>query len=200
MEYMSFGPHLARCRSFFSADCARARSLLVYGDGDGRFLASLCRIRPGLRALAVDGSPAMLRRAARRLPSGHRARLLLADARAFEPARTPEAPFDAIATHFFLDCLGQSELTELVARVTRAAGPDALWVVSDFAIPPHGPMRLLSSAVVALLYRAFGLLTGLEARRLPDHAAALAGAGWQLQARRRRLGGMLASECWRLRG
>jgi hypothetical protein len=50
--------------------------------------------------------------------------------------------------------------------------------------------------VIWLLYRAFGLLTGLAVCNLPDHAAALRAAGFNLRRRRSFLRGLLVAEVW----
>ncbi len=134
-----------------------------------------------IQVVAVDASGEMLRQAARRLPSGAQVRLVHADALGCDPAAFPEAPFDLIVTHFFLDCFDEAEIASLVSRVNGAAEDEALWVVSDFAIPRRPAARLAGTLIVRGLYLAFGLLTGLKARRLPDHGRVMREAGWILR-------------------
>jgi cyclopropane fatty-acyl-phospholipid synthase-like methyltransferase len=150
-----------------------------------------------IQVAAVDASEEMLRRTARRLPSSAPVRLVQADALAYEAAALPEAPFDLIVSHFFLDCFNEEELTALVARVNPAAARGAVWVVSDFAIPHKLVARQVGGVIVRGLYLAFGLLTGLSTRRLPDHARVFHEAGWRLEDRRTLLLGLLISERWR---
>ncbi|HZD45679.1 MAG TPA: class I SAM-dependent methyltransferase [Acidobacteriaceae bacterium] len=195
MEYFSFGLYLQRCRMLRIAEFPACRRALVYGDGDGRFLAELVRSAREMRIVAVDASSEMLRQAMKRRPS--EARLVQADALACEVSAFPEAPFDLIVSHFFLDCFDEEELSTLLARVNAAVGEDAVWVVSDFAIPPQPVARQLGRLVVGGLYLAFGLLTGLRTRRLPDHGRVMRECGWRLEDRRTLLLGLLASERWR---
>jgi SAM-dependent methyltransferase len=197
MEYFSFGPYLQQCRRLRIAEMTACRRALVYGDGDGRFLAELVRRLPEIRATTVDASSKMLLRLARRLPSGAQVRLLHADALECEPTGLPNAPFDLVVSHFFLDCFNEAEIASLVAHVNAAMEKTALWVVSDFAIPRRKPARLLGMLIVWGLYLAFGLLTGLRTRRLPDHAGVMRDAGWMLEDRRELLWGLLVSERWR---
>jgi len=197
MEYFSFGPYLQQCRRLRIVEMTTCRHALVYGDGDGRFLAELMRRAPEIRATAVDASSKMLLRLARRLPPETPVRLVHADALECEPARFPEAPFDLVVSHFFLDCLNETEMATLLAHVNDAADEAALWVVSDFAIPQRAPARLLGAWIVRGLYLAFGLLTGLRTRRLPDHPRAMREAGWMLEDRHELLFGLLVSESWR---
>ncbi len=195
MEYASFGPWLWWCRCAFLDDLRNRRHALVLGDGDGRFTARLLRLNPGLHIDAVDASPAMLRALARRAsPYADRLRTHCADLRLW-PSETDE-PYDLIVTHFFLDCLDPDEICSLAARLRAAASPTALWVVSEFAVPSAGVERMLARPIVSGLYRAFGWMTGLVVRELPDHGAALREAGFSLQKNRVWLGGLLASQIW----
>jgi SAM-dependent methyltransferase len=197
MEYFSFGPYLQQCRMLRIAEMATCRRALVYGDGDGRFLAELVRRAPQIRATAVDASNQMLRRLAHRLPSEAQVRLVHADALECEASKLTDAPFDLVVSHFFLDCFNEAEIASLVAHVNVAVETKALWVVSDFAIPQRKPARLLGTLIVRGLYLAFGLLTGLRTRRLPDYARVMRAAGWVLEDRQELLLGLLVSERWR---
>ncbi len=202
LEYLTFGPMLERCRFHFLPGLNHARRALVLGDGDGRFLARLLSANPALHADVVDLSPAMLRllqaRAAR-IGAQDRIALHCADARTFNPCGAssgpPPEPYDLVVTHFFLDCFTTEELHSLTTRIRPHLAPGARWLISEFAIP-SGAMSLPARSLVRSLYAAFGLLTGLRVRRLPDHAAALAVAGLSLTARRQQLGGVLISELW----
>lgn len=194
LEIFTFGPWLQRCRVAFLGELAECRDALVIGDGDGRFTAALLNSNDSLQVDAVDISFAML--VALLCQAGHnadRVRTLCADARTWEMANPP---YDLVATHFFLDCLTGQEVGELASRLRPNLAPDALWVVSEFAIPEGWFGRFVARPVVWLLYLSFGILTGLNVRALPDHATALRVAGFRLNRRRTWLGGLLVSELW----
>jgi SAM-dependent methyltransferase len=197
MEYFSFGPYLRRCRDLRLSEMMGRQRALVYGDGDGRFLAELVRRSPGLQVVAVDASQGMLARAARRLPRHARVRLVHADALALQPAKFVEGSIDLIVSHFFLDCFDEQDVAILVGHVNAAASKSAMWVISDFAIPQRPVARLLSRLIVRGLYLAFRLLTGLTTRRLPDYASVMRAGGWVLEDRGELLRGLLVSERWR---
>jgi len=198
MEYFSFGPMLQRCRCAFLGRTAGARNALVLGDGDGRFTRGLLTQNPSVRVHAVDGSPAMLRALLHR--AGRDASRVVteqADLREWVPAPDLEqAGYDLIASHFFLDCLTTDEVRTLAAKVRDTTAPGAVWVISEFLVPPKGFGRLIAVPLVASLYWSFAQLTGLEVRRLPDHASALQSAGFTLVEQRKRLFGLLVSEAW----
>jgi ubiquinone/menaquinone biosynthesis C-methylase UbiE len=200
MEYASFGRALERCRFFHLYRCADARRALVLGDGDGRYTQRLAQSNASVQIDAADASQSMLQalrgRVARLGPQAS-ARLctLHCDLRSFMPE---PSGYDLVVTHFFLDCLSDAEASALMERVQPTLAPDAVWVVSEFSIPQRGWMRLPARLVVALLYRAFGWMTRLSVRRIPDYAAAMRRSGFELEARQPLLCGLLTAELWRL--
>jgi hypothetical protein len=199
MEYATFGPWLSRARSAYLPAVSGCHRALVLGDGDGRFTASLLRASPAINIHAVDASPAMLRALVRRAgPHAGRVRTQLADARTWQPRsdNAPDLAYDAIFTHFFLDCLTTEEVQSLAKGIRGSVSPSAVWVISEFAIPPGWYGRVFARPLVWTLYRVFGLLTGLAVRGLPDHHSALCAAGFILHNRRTWLGGLLTSELW----
>ncbi|HTW48100.1 MAG TPA: methyltransferase domain-containing protein [Acidobacteriaceae bacterium] len=197
MEYLSFGPLLERCRFSHLPHLRAARRALVLGDGDGRFTARLLAEHRGIRADAVDLSPAMLHLLRRRVAGGGAARRLTttcADARSFLPSASD---YDLVVTHFFLDCLTPEETAQLIARVLPCLAPGAVWLVSEFAVPNRGRVRRwLAQTLIASLYAAFRVLTGLTVRRIPPWRDLLAQAGFAPAASHAWLGGLLVSELW----
>jgi len=195
MEFFTFGPWLERCRFAFLDDLAGCRRGVVLGDGDGRFAARLLGTNAKIEIDAIDVSREMLRALVKRAgPDAARVRGFCADARERPPT---QAPYDLVATHFFLDCLTDGEVRALAERMRGAVSADGVWVVSEFAIPEGAFGRWMARPLVRLLYRAFGLLTGLAIRELPNHGAALRGAGFTLRRRRAFLRGLLVAELWR---
>lgn len=186
LETLSFGPYLWCTRLTYLEALAPARRVLLAGEGDGRFLAELHRRFPEMEIHYLDSSPAMLAQAQARCAQ---ARFHLA---ALPEATLPEAYFDAIVTHFFLDCFTAQSLPLVIERLAGAAAPKALWIVSDFQATPHRWGRL----VVTLLYRCFRLLTGLEAQHLVDYRPYLVAAGFRRVAQRSRLSALLGAELW----
>ena len=198
MEFFSFGPWLALTRRAFLPGLIHTRHALVLGDGDGRFTARLLRENKSIRIDAVDASAAMLDALLRRAePHAGRVQVHLADIRNWQPpAPVVAPPYDLIATHFFLDCLTTREILTLAGKLRSSCTGSALWVVSEFAVPPSWAGRMIARPLLATLYLSFGLLTGLAVRTLPNHQAALQGAGFTLLERRSRLGGLLIAELW----
>ncbi len=192
LEYASLGPLLQRTRECHLRLLQCCQRALILGDGDGRFTARLLATSPNIQVEAVDISGAMLALLRERCTNFEdRLQTFKLDARTFQPHNPP----DVIVTHFFLDCLSQSEVDALIAHLSTQLAPGALWVVSDFRIPA-GVLHWPAWIYVRALYFAFRVLTGLQITRLPDHAAPLETSGYTRIAVEQKMFGMLTSEVW----
>ena len=198
LEYLTLGTALEHCRNHYLPQLHNRDHALILGDGDGRFLAQLLKQNQHLRADAVDISATMLQLLSKRCEAAtpnaaNRLRTHNANALTLPL----EGPYDLVVTHFFLDCLTQPDLNALITRIAPTLTPGALWLISDFRIPP-GPMRLPARLLVRTLYLAFRLLTGLRTTRLPDHATPLTQAGLTRISTQHRLAGLLTTELWQI--
>jgi ubiquinone/menaquinone biosynthesis C-methylase UbiE len=192
LERLAFGSDLEAARFCHLESLRGCGRVLILGEGDGRYLTRLVRRFPDLRVECLDGSAAMLGRAAARLTEEERLRVVFrqADARL---AELGEGKFDAVVTLFFLDCFTGLEVRGLVERVGRALRSRAVWVWSDFAIPTSGWRRWRAELWVGGLYGVFRWRTGLTARRLPPSEALLRAAGWTAVVEKNRQAGLLRS-------
>jgi SAM-dependent methyltransferase len=196
LEYLALGKALEDCRTHYLPELLDRRHALVLGDGDGRFTCRLLTANLSVKVVAVDISAIMLQLLRRR--SGviaPNAALRLRTHRANALTYPLDGPYDLVVTHFFLDCLTQPELNTLINRIAPTLTPQALWLISDFRIPP-GPMRLPAKLLIRSLYLAFRLLTGLRTTHLPDHTTPLTQAGLTRISHQHRLAGLLATELW----
>ena len=186
LEYGAFGRALMRRRERFLPEVFGSKKALVLGDGDGRFVAKLVRSNPEVAVECIDLSGRMLALAERRAGSKRvhfrHENALLAPLRGH---------FDLVSTHFFLDCLSDSETESLVHRVARQCAPGARWVISEFR-----DSRPWQKAYVAGLYSFFGLTTGLKTRRLPNYRRVLRSQGFTLVEEEQAAFGLLVSELW----
>lgn len=188
LEYAGFGRALERRREAFLKDAADARRVLVLGDGDGRALAALLRVNARATVDYVDLSARMLE-LARARAGGDRVVYHHADALTMPLGHAEDGPgeYDLIVTHFFLDCFDARDQARLLERVSRAAGPQARWVVSEFRKP---------GILVAALYFFFRIATGLRTRELADHHGWFERHGFRLERVESAWGGRLSSELW----
>ncbi len=198
MEYLSFGPMLERCRFRFVTQCRDAQNALILGDGDGRFTARLVSIHANIQIDAVDASTAMLAQLRGRVDrvspqASQQVRTVHDDLRRFSPAGTD---YDLVASHFFLDCLTDDEVEDLIERISPCLTPRARWLVSEFAIPRAGLWRICGRWLIRFLYFAFAKMTHLQVQQLPDYASALARHGFQRREQAHFLRGLLVAEIW----
>ena len=183
LEYAGFGRALERRRETFLSDVADAQRVLALGDGDGRALAALLAAAPHACIDYIDVSAQMLELARARAGTEH-VNYRCEDART---APLPEAEYDLIVTHFFLDCFNETDLERLIARLADAAKPQAQWLISEF----RG-----NGWLVRTLYLFFRIATGLRTRRLADHHPLLRRYGFRLVRHEDAWRGLLASELW----
>jgi SAM-dependent methyltransferase len=196
LEAVLAGPRLQRVRTTWIGELAGCRHLLVAGVGHGPALPLILRSHPGLRITCVDASAGMLAQAESRARRAGADLSRLTFVHAALPGWQPAARFDAVATHFFLDCFPPEQLRAVVAQLAALATPDARWIVSDFTLPPRGVRRLRAQAVHALMYGFFRRVTRLPARRLTPPDPLLAAAGFRLAGRRTSEWGLLQADLW----
>jgi ubiquinone/menaquinone biosynthesis C-methylase UbiE len=188
LEYIGFGRALERRRFAFLPDVADAQRILVLGEGDGRFLAKLVEQNHTALIDYVDLSEQMLELARSRAGT-ERVAYHHADALAIP---LPAATYDLIVTHFFLDCLDETDAVSLAEKLAAAVQPNAHWIVSEFR-DRGAPWN---RAIVAVLYFCFRITTGLRTRRLIDHRKIFARQGICLLRDETSVGGLLTSELW----
>lgn len=197
MERVLAGTRLQRCRTAWIGELAGARRLLIAGVGHGPALAVVLWRHPQLHVTCVDASARMLAVARRRARRAGLDMTRLEFVHAALPGWQPPAgAFDAIATHFFLDCFTPEQLGPVVATLARAAAPDVRWIVSDFTLPPRGPARWRALAVHRLMYVFFRITTQLAARRVTPPDPILAAHGFRLLRRQTHDWGLLHADLW----
>lgn len=221
MEFVTAGSLLQRCRMAFLAELQAARNILLLGEGRGRFLVELLAVNPEARVTCVDASARMLEfmRACvrkRNLPEA-RVRFVHMDLlRTKSSAAVPAAlgfgrrdacatldgaasciePYDAVASHFFLDCFRPDQLESIAAVISQCTVPGARWLISDFCVPGRGWKRLRARLILASLYAFFRAVTHLPASRLTPPDEILQRAGFRLKQRIRFNLGLLHSDLW----
>lgn len=198
MEALCAAGQLQRCRTALLGAIPAPRQVLIYGEGNGRFLVELCRCFPAAHVTVVEASAVMIDLAHARLQraglAGAQVEFIHADALTWQP---PAAAFDLIVTCFFLDCFREDQLQHLVPVIASATTADAHWLHADFQIPPTGLRRLCSRVIVGILYAFFRCVTRLPAHELVNVAPCLSAAGFTKWQRREFLLGLLFSDCWK---
>jgi ubiquinone/menaquinone biosynthesis C-methylase UbiE len=192
-EYAAFGRALERGRFAYLPRLAASRRILVLGEGDGRALARLLASAPQAQIHVVEISPEMIALSRSRVQDSSRVRFLQEDALT---ASFPENHYDAVVTLFFLDCFNDAEARTLIRRLAAAMAHGALWLVSDFAIPPQGWLNWHARAWLWAMYRFFSIATGLRTRSLPAIGKLLTQAGLRRLDFEEERAGLIRSEIY----
>ena len=101
-----------------------ARSLLDVACGTGIVTRRLAAARPGLRVTGLDAAPAMVRRAAARVPGS----VLLADSRQLP---FPDGVFDAVTTVWLLHLVdGPQDARAIIAECARVLRPGGVYITT----------------------------------------------------------------------
>jgi SAM-dependent methyltransferase len=197
LERACFGRSLENCRLVYLQKAKKARSALLCGGGDGRFLLALLQSNAHVNVDYVEASRTMVAVAQQRVrdfapESLHRVTFHVADVLSFESA----GGYDLIATHFLLDCFAAEELQRVLAQIRRWADEKTLWIVSEFRWPELWYQRWLAAMVIPALYAAFRLTTGLRARELPAYENAAESAGFRRLGKKVSGWGLLTAQLW----
>ena len=198
MEALCAAGQLQRCRTALLGVIPAPQQVLVYGEGNGRFLVELCRRFPAARVTVVEASAVMIDLARARLRraglAGAQVEFIHADALKWQP---PTAAFDLIVTCFFLDCFREDQLQHLVPAIASAATGDAHWLHADFQIAPAGLRRVCSRVIVGFLYAFFRCVTRLPAHELVNVEPYVRAAGFTRWQRCEFVLGLLFCDCWK---
>lgn len=194
MERVLAGPRLQQCRLAWLEQLTGRQHILIAGVGHGHFLRACAQRFPLANITCVDASARMLTHA-RRCAGPHNRRL------EFVHASLPEwlpsaAAFDAVVTHFFLDCFAPAELQAVIAGLDQALRKDARWLLADFAVPSRGWRRQRARAVHAAMYAFFRPVAGVRARCVTPPDDLLRERGFVLTQRMTREWGLLRSDVW----
>lgn len=197
MELVLAGEKLQRCRTAFLRQIAPPKNILIWGEGNGRFLLECHRAWRRARIVCADASGRMLELAKRRVErnglGSDGIEFLRADVLDWS---APKDEFDLIVTHFFLDCFQPEQLQRIVTRLAAAARSKAAWLMADFQAPEFGLQRFRAKMILKTMYLFFRIATGLPARRLTRPDPFLASNEFVLKDRRVSEWGLLHSDLW----
>ncbi len=199
LETLAFGSALQRARTAFLGVAAPGQRVLIVGEGNGRFLLDLLRKSETAQVDCVDASATMLDLTRQRLERHFPASL---DRVTFvhstiEDWVLPERRYGLIVTHFFLDCFPAPQLQEIVAKLARAAAPEATWLLADFRYPFSRVRRLRAELWIKAMYLFFRVFAGIEAGALVDPSPFMRLQGFVCAERKEFKNGMIKTEVWK---
>jgi ubiquinone/menaquinone biosynthesis C-methylase UbiE len=193
MERVLAGPRLQRARTAWLEQLTSCDRILIAGVGHGHFLRACAKRFPHARIVSVDASAGMLSRAQAGVPN--QARLEFVHAQLPQWLPTPQS-FDAVVTHFFLDCFPPDALELVITGLSQSLRPRARWLVTDFSIPARGWKRQRARAIHSAMYAFFRPIAGVRANRVTPPDDFLRREGFVLTGRAHREWGLIQSDLW----
>lgn len=174
------------------------KTILIGGEGDGRFLNDLVVVNPNASITVIDSSERMLALAKQRVASREHASLtriqfLHQDLQTWSPSKDT---YDTIILQFVLDCFPQAMAESILIRWTRGLRIGGQLVYADFHTPKSKLHRLRAQLWLWTMYRFFRLTTHIQAHQLPSLSPTFETLKYQLLERRRWQGDFIRSERW----
>jgi SAM-dependent methyltransferase len=196
LEWVLAGQRLQSCRTAFLPQAIGARTIMLAGEGHGRFLSELCLANRMASICCLDASAKMICVAKQRLKrigvQSKRVDFHAVPLLDFEPVET----FDLVVTQFFLDCFDEPELERVVAKLSAKLNPGGKWIIADFQVPPAGWRSYRARAILALAYGFFRAVTQLRATCIIDPAPYLVRERLRKVNRKEFNFGLLYAELW----
>ena len=154
--------------------------VLFAGCGTGEEIIAVARA--GARVTAVDRSPRMLGRLARR---AREARVTIeprpTDIRTLQP--DSDGRFDIVAAHYFLNVFAPEDMPDMLRHLANLTRPGGRLVIADFAPPGANGLRArLQQAYYYTALTTFRLLVPNAWHPIYDYARELKDAGLRLEA------------------
>ncbi|GAB3339084.1 hypothetical protein GCM10027299_51740 [Larkinella ripae] len=134
---------------------------LIFGGGSGWLLARVLTVCQPRTVTYIDASPVMVALARQRVKNDQRVDFRIGT----ETAIRLNDQVDVIITPFVLDLFTDERLeNRIVPDLLRALRPGGFWLCCDFTLPTRWWHRILLWSQ----YRFFRLISGIEARQLPN--------------------------------
>ncbi len=196
LEKLSFGNQLQKCRLSQLEELKDASSILILGDGNGRFLESLLRSKINAEIESLDISRKMIGLANARitsLPNSSQVFFIHIDVFDWD---FPKCKYDLVVTNFFLDCFTYSELTDLIEKISLSLKPEGKLIYGDFNVPNSLLKKTLASLILFGMYLFFRIFTRISAHSLHDATSLLIENKFILKNEKYYLRSFLKSQLW----
>ncbi|MEE2808817.1 MAG: class I SAM-dependent methyltransferase [Verrucomicrobiota bacterium] len=198
LESIVFGEDLQRIRCSHMETFLDAESILLLGDGDGRFLKALLDSGSSAKIICVDSSQKMLK-LAESVTKDLGGNVCFVFSK-IEDFNLPDSFIpDVIGAHFFLDCFREDEILVILSRISGWCKEHTKFVVSDFSIPEkRGLTRFINKLLTWKMIVFFRTFTGISAHELPKIGQLLSKMSYRCLKKETLRNGFISSWVWQL--
>ena len=182
----AIGRDIVSAQLCFLNQLKNCNRILILGGGSGWILESLCTNFPHVEIDYIDVSPRMIKSGRKKYAHYERVRFIQGT-----EEDIPEKNYDGVITNFYLDMFGAKSLSRAIERIKISLSSQATWIATDFVDESR-----MHSFKLWCMYRFFGVITCIEATRLPDWQSQLTQAGFKLFGSRKFDNGFIASNCY----
>ena len=200
IEKIIFRSDLEKFRSMNIELIKDAKSILLLGDGDGRFLEQVSKMGTEAQIVSVDSSAKMINLSQIKVKTSHlNVEFNCSKIENFKPSESFNP--DLIIAHFFLDCFTYDEALLILDRITRWAAADAKFIISDFSITKKvSSHRVYQKILTNIMISFFSLFCGISARILLNIPKLMTSSGWNCLSQKRSRHGFINSWIWQIEG
>ena len=200
MEKIIFRSDLEKVRRMNLALVKNAKSILLLGDGDGRFLEQVSLMGTDAFIVSVDSSAKMIDLSKRKLEkSALNVEFNCTKIEDFQPIESFKP--DLIIAHFFLDCFTHDEVKLIIDRVSEWAAVNAKFVISDFSITKKTSFnRIYQKMLTSIMISFFRLFCGISTRFLPNIPKIMTSQGWNCLSQESLKSEFINSWVWQIEG
>ncbi len=142
--------------------------VLIIGGGSGWILEQVLKYSQASHILYLEASPKMLRLAEQQCRKASMASETTIELRlGTEAGIHHHETFDVVFTPFLLDLFPEQRLRQLMQKLNAALSEGGIWLFADFLLKDTSP--LWQRMLVKSMYLFFGVLSGVQAQKLPDY-------------------------------
>ena len=196
LETLSFGNYLQKCRISFISELKVVKSVLILGDGNGRFLESFLKSNLDAQIDYLDLSKKMITLAKSRVALiPNKTKVVFIQKDVFDWC-FPINKYDLVVSNFFLDCFTFKELEHITNKISLSLKPGGELIYGDFNVPKSYFEKFYAIPLLAIMYLFFRITTSITAKKLIDPTIFLNKEGLNLTKEKYYLGSFLKSQLW----
>ena len=200
MEKIIFGNDLEKIRNVHLKLIDDEESILLLGDGDGRFLKKISETGADGLIVSLDSSSKMIELSRKRLQNTDlEVQYFCQKIKNFEKFESFKP--DLIFAHFFLDCFTEDEVILIIDLLSQWSTKTTKIVVSDFFITKTNSIsgtyqKLLTQTMISF----FRVFCGISAKKLPNIPKIMNSKGWNCISHKSLRNSFINSWVWQIKG